>query len=139
MEAYCRRCGARQPITVAASPSRSSNPLQTISPHAASVLCYVPVLGVIACVIFLAADRFRNDDSIRFHAFQGLYLFVAWVLVDRSWGIGYLLHWPLGVRLDSLLHFILFGTWIYMLIQTSQNVRVRLPLLGEWAERSLKR
>jgi uncharacterized membrane protein len=120
-------------------PAAASNPPRPLSPHAASVLCYVPVLGVIACIILLAADRFRNDDAVRFHAFQGLYLFVAWVIVDRSWGIGYLLHWPPAIRLDKVLHLLLFGTSIYVLIQTSQHVRVRLPLLGEWAERSLKR
>ena len=33
-------------------------------------------------MVVLAADKFRNDRTVRFHAFQGLYLFVAWLIVE---------------------------------------------------------
>jgi len=75
---YCAKCGARQP---GAAP-KPADPLSGISPRTASILCYIPGIGWIASVIVLAADKFRNDRTVRFHAFQGLYLFVAWLIVE---------------------------------------------------------
>ena len=34
----------------------------------------------------LASERFRHETQVRLHAFQGLYLFVAWLMVQ--WVIG---------------------------------------------------
>ena len=34
-------------------------------------------------IIVLAADKFRTNRAVRFHAFQGLYLFVAWLIVQQ--------------------------------------------------------
>ena len=34
-------------------------------------------------VIVLASERFRRDRAVRFHGFQSLYLFVAWLIVDQ--------------------------------------------------------
>jgi len=78
---YCRRCGARQP-----APERVPPPLEAISPRTASVLCYVPLLGWIAAIGVLASRRFRQNRTVRFHAFQGLYLFVAYLIVE--WVVG---------------------------------------------------
>ncbi|MEZ5400112.1 MAG: zinc-ribbon domain-containing protein [Bryobacteraceae bacterium] len=137
--AFCQKCGSPQP---AAQMTKGQSFLDSMSARTASILCYIPVAGWIPCVVFLAGERFRNDNNVRFHAFQGLYLFVAWLVLDASWGIGSVLHLSFGsarYHLDRLLHMALIGVWIYMLIQTSQNVRVRLPLIGEWAERSLSK
>jgi len=75
---FCAKCGARQPI---AGP-HPVDPLAGITPRTASILCYIPGIGWIASVIVLAADKFRNNHIVRFHAFQGLYLFVAWLIVE---------------------------------------------------------
>ena len=44
------------------------------------------MMGWVAAIIVLAADRFRHDRILRFHAFQGLYLFVAWLIADHVLG-----------------------------------------------------
>ena len=135
--AYCVGCG------VAQSPARPSAAQEQagheISAHTASILCYIPVAGWIACVWVLAADRFHNDRTARFHAFQGLYLFVAWLILD--WGIHPFLGWFPGhhfrVGLAELLKGLLFVAWIVMMVKTSRNENFRLPLFGELADRSL--
>ncbi len=100
-------------------------------------MCYIPVFGWIAAVIVLGARRFRSDLTLRFHAFQGLYIFATWLLVD--WAIG-----PIFSALphhifpvDHLLHALLFFVWIFMLIKTSQGAVFSLPFLGELAHRSV--
>src|ERR1041385_7864427 len=81
-DSYCGRCGARQP-TAAAGPHPGARSLDSLNPKTASILCYVPWIGWIAAIVVLASDRFRHDRAVRFHAFQGLYLFVAWLIADQ--------------------------------------------------------
>src|SRR6476659_6890395 len=80
-DVYCGRCGSPQPVMPSSSPLRA-DPLQGINPRTASILCYVPGIGWIASIVVLASQRFRGDRFVRFHAFQGLYLFVAWLMED---------------------------------------------------------
>src|SRR5436189_6301791 len=79
-DTFCARCGTRQSV---AAPPSNSDFLRNLSPRTASLLCYIPALGWIASVIVLASPRFREDRIVRFHAFQGLYLFVVWLIVNR--------------------------------------------------------
>jgi uncharacterized membrane protein len=135
-DAYCGTCGARQP----ASAPPPIDYLHGISPRTASLLCYIPILGWIVSIVVLAAARFRGNSRVRFHAFQGLYLFVAWLLVDwviaPMFGIAF---WgpPLQNVVPGLLKAVIFGTWIFMIIKTSQDETYKLPILGDLAEKSV--
>lgn len=135
-DAYCGSCGARQPV----SAPPPIDYLHGISPRTASLLCYIPILGWIVSIVVLASARFRSDTRVRFHAFQGLYLFVAWLLVDwvvapmfgfAFWGP------PFHNVLPGLLKAVIFGTWIFMIIKTSQDEMYKLPILGDLAEKSV--
>src|SRR5271168_1675552 len=84
---FCVKCGAPQPATAgapgAARPGFAPQDFtRGISNRNAALLCYIPMMGWIAAIVVLATDRFRKEAQVRFHAFQGLYLFVAWLLVD---------------------------------------------------------
>jgi len=128
---YCRRCGAKQPVR-----ERRAAPGEGISPRAASVLCYVPFVGWLAAIVVLASERFRHNRTVRFHAFQGLYLFVAYLIVD--WVVGPLFRMLPGgqFRVDKLLNLGLLAVWIFMIIKTSREQTYSLPIVGELAERS---
>jgi uncharacterized membrane protein len=119
---YCGKCGTRQPIAsagfaAAPPPQAATNPLSSINDRTASLLCYI---------------------TVRFHAFQGLYLFVAWLLVEwvvapMFWGIDLA-----GRRaIIGMFKVGIFATWIFMLIKVSQDQLFKLPLIGELADRSL--
>ena len=62
---------------------RCGRGLESLNPKTASILCYIPWVGWVAAIVVLASDRFRHDRAVRFHAFQGLYLFVAWLIADQ--------------------------------------------------------
>ena len=134
-DVYCANCGGRQPSH--AQPV--TDYLSGVSPRAASLLCYIPILGWLAAIVVLASNRFRKDALVRFHAFQGLYLFVAWLIVD--WVIGPMFSFSYGFGLrtgvPSLLKAVVFGTWIFMMIKVSQDQTVKLPILGDLAEKSV--
>src|SRR5258705_13789079 len=100
---YCAKCGSRQPGATA----QATDPLAGINPRTASILCYVPGIGWIASIIVLASDRFRHDRLVRFHGFQGLYLFVAWLLDDQV--LRPILQRLPGFHLHSLLQALLLG------------------------------
>jgi uncharacterized membrane protein len=154
-DVYCGSCGARQASAGpgpawgtnpadgrAAAPSVAQptgqpvDPLSGLSARTASILCYIPTIGWIPAVIVLAARKFRGDHIVRFHAFQGLYLFAAWLVV--SWVIR-----PLSlalpdhfVRVDHLLEALLLGVSIFMMVKASHDETYVLPIIGELAQRS---
>ena len=134
---YCAQCGAKQPVEGSAAPTATPDrdPLSGLNPRAASILCYVPGIGWIASIIVLASDRFRHNREVRFHGFQGLYLFVAWLLDDQV--LRPLLQHIPGFHLHSLIQAILLGMSIFMMVKASHNEAYPLPLFGQLAQKSV--
>ena len=130
--AFCQSCGTAQP---GADTPAGTDPLASLKPRNAAILCYLPWLGWIMSLVILSTRRFQSNRLVRFHAFQGLYLFVAWMIVDIA------LEPVLRVsglrRIIPILELGLVATWILMLVKTSANELIRLPIVGEMAERSV--
>src|SRR5579863_658475 len=128
-DAFCANCGSRQGAAQASARSTPSasvpppahDPLAGLSPRTAAILCYVPAIGWIAAVIVLAARRFKDNRMIRFHAFQGLYLFAAWLIVD--WVVGPIVRSTPGhyFPIDSLLQAVILVVSIFMMVKASHN------------------
>ena len=135
-DVFCAGCGGRQPVESAPPPPPPPEWFSGVSNRTAAILCYIPVIGWIAAVAVLAANRFRQDRTLRFHAFQGLYLFVAWLIVSEV--ISPILH-PISyiLHLGGLLHAALVFVWIFMIVKASQDEVYSLPVIGELAERSV--
>jgi uncharacterized membrane protein len=135
-DVFCAHCGNRQPETKPAT-----DYLQGISSRTASLLCYIPIVGWVVSIVVLASVRFREDAKTRFHAFQGLYLFVAWLIVD--WVLSPILSFPHGWGppfyriVPALMKVAVFGAWVFMIIKTAQDEMYKLPILGELAEKSV--
>jgi uncharacterized membrane protein len=144
---YCGTCGARQEhagTSPGANPWQASvpgsstkpDPLAFFTNRNASLFCYLPWVGWIASIVVLAADKFREQRQVRFHAFQGLYLFVIWLFVD--WVFGPLTGYSSSTRLvEKLMKIGLVVTSLFMVVKTSQGESIRLPVLGELADRSV--
>jgi uncharacterized membrane protein len=138
---FCGKCGSRQQAGKAGA-STPPDIMAGISNRNASLLCYIPMVGWIAAIVVLASDRFRKATQVRFHAFQGLYLFVAWLMVE--WVISpalYLSDWNGGFPMRHLfsrgLQLLIFAAWIVMIIKVSHDEDYKLPIVGELAERSV--
>lgn len=132
---YCRSCGVQQPATTVGSTLGAGLP--PLSPQAASVLCYVPWLGWIAAIYVIASKQFEQLRDVRFHAYQGLYLFVCWLLAD--WAVEpwlRMFHGP-ARAFGALLQIAVLVAWVVMLVKTSRGERHPLPVIGDLAERSL--
>jgi uncharacterized membrane protein len=133
-EAYCRQCGAGQPVGPAAFPS-GADPLAGLPPRTASVLCYIPGIGWIASIIVLASEKFRRDRTVRFHAFQGLYLFVAWLMED--WVLRPMFRMAPELHIHGIVGALLLGMSIFMMVKAAHEEAYPLPLFGELAQRSV--
>jgi uncharacterized membrane protein len=145
-DAFCGHCGKPQAATAPGasakpfpppfSPVHGQDPLANLSPRTASILCYIPTVGWIAAVVVLSARKFRNDRIVRFHAFQGLYLFAAWLLV--KWVIHPLMAAVQDgvVRVDRILEGLLLAVSILMMVKASHDEHYVLPIIGELAQKS---
>ena len=139
---FCAKCGGRQPGAGAGSNPKTQNFQQFasgISNRQAALLCYIPIVGWLAAIIVLASERFRHERQVRFHAFQGLYLFVAWLIVE--WVVSparYIFDdYAFSRMIVHLLQLAVLGAWIFMMIKVSQDQMYKLPIVGELAERSV--
>ncbi len=142
-DVFCANCGRQQSAagfsgsgSTTPPPLVAQDPLAGLSPRTASILCYIPTVGWIAAVIVLAARKFRGDQIVRFHAFQGLYLFAAWLMVQ------WVVH-PISltmpehfIRVDHTLEGLLLGLSIFMIVKSSHGEAYVLPIIGELAQRS---
>ena len=144
-DVFCAGCGGVQPK--APAPGPSTDYLSGISARTASLLCYIPILGWLAAIVVLASTRFRTNRRVRFDAFQGLYLFVAWLIVD--WVISPMAHFngaefggmalghPFARAGAGILNLLIIAAWIVMMIKASRSEHYRLPIVGDLAERSV--
>jgi uncharacterized membrane protein len=139
--AYCAQCGAPQPRSGTPPPEQTQQYgdfLDGISDRTASILCYIPVFGVIPAIVILASQKFRANVHVRFNAFQSVYLFVTWLIVSSAIPVMVLAipGWGIEHMFLGLLKTVLFFSWIYLLVKATQQEQVKLPILGDLAARS---
>jgi uncharacterized membrane protein len=145
-DAFCAQCGSPQaeragsadadaPKRASGSPRPKQEFLSGMSPRTASLLGYIPFIGWIGSIVILASVRFRQNKDVRFHAFQGLYLYAAYFL--GGWFLREFLDYE-GVRkLRGIYELVIVAIQVFMLVKTSQDEKFALPFLGELADRSV--
>jgi uncharacterized membrane protein len=72
---------------------------------------------------------------VRFHAFQGLYLFVAYLIED--WVLKPMFTAIPHVHINGIVDAVLVGMSIFMIIKASHDEAYALPIIGELAEKSV--
>jgi uncharacterized membrane protein len=142
--AYCPNCGSSMGGSPGAGPGYSSSSASSttsssgtpygqtagLSQNAASALCYL--LGFITGIIFLVWAPYNQNRIIKFHAWQSIFLNVAFIILSIVLpAIGHFV----GVVLLSVIDLAGFILWIYLLISTFNGKMVRLPLIADYAEK----
>jgi uncharacterized membrane protein len=111
-----------QPITAAG-----------LTDNVAGALCYL--FGFITGIIFLVIAPYNQNKFIRFHAFQSIFLNVAWIALWLVLGILAVMTHGIGVLLYPLLTLVFFVLWLYMMFSAYNGKRVKLPVVGDLAEK----
>jgi uncharacterized membrane protein len=148
--AHCGGCGAsRAPRSPAAVPISSEGSANTvapassnagITPNVAGALSYL--LGVVSGVIFLVLDPYKQDRTVRFHAFQSIFFALAWVGLWIIWTIltgvfeaitgGFLA--VLIIPIDCLLTLAGIAYWAFLIYRAYEGRRHKILFLGQLAE-----
>lgn len=143
--AYCSTCGTQIPdgsTTCAACASRVSGgpsaaaaaTSQGMTDNVAGMLAYVTI---IPAIVFLVVAPYNRNRFIRFHAWQCIFLCIAWTVLWIVLSIfahipflGWLsiLLWPL-IGLGGLI------LWIVLLLKANQGKMFKLPMIGDMAEK----
>jgi uncharacterized membrane protein len=104
-----------------------------LTENVASALCYL--FGFITGIIFLVLAPYNQNRTIRFHAFQSIFLNVAWfachivVLIFAAMTHGF------GIFLSPVVGLLFFLLWLYMMFTAFKNKKIKLPVIGDLAEK----
>lgn len=137
---YCTKCGTQFegkfcPSCGTAVDSAAS-PLQTpaavgIPTNWAGVLCYaIPIFGPL---VFLFLAPYNRDSQVRFHAWQALFLQIAWIVAQMVASIFDGVAWRLALLLSRVIGWIFFAASLVMAIKAYQQQKYLLPVIGPLA------
>jgi len=108
-----------------------------LSDDAASGLAY---LTFIPAIIFLVVAPYNTNPKVKFHAWQSIFLTVAWVVVMIAvWIVAMILAFVpvVGWIVSILLHFAaligLIVLWLMAMIQAFQGKKFVIPVIGPLA------
>jgi uncharacterized membrane protein len=161
---FCAKCGtpASAPAAASAGPTDSSaapppppppasSPLPPPAPapsleapgleeNVACALCYI--LGVLTGVLFLVLAPYNRNRLVRFHAFQSIFLNIAWVIIFIAISIISIVVLPIpfmGAILSVMLHLAaglgIFILWLMLMYKAYNRERWVLPIIGPLAEK----
>ena len=108
----------------------------------AGLLCYL--VGIVTGILFLVLEPYNKSKFVRFHAFQSIFFFVAWIAVWIVLAIfSAMLHIVLGfllvATLMGLVHLLVwlgfFILWIFLMIKAYQGQKFMLPIIGALADK----
>jgi uncharacterized membrane protein len=135
---FCNNCGAP-----AGGPTPQSAPLTPqslpLSSNIAGALAYLGLL--ITGIIFLAVAPYNKDPFVRFHAFQSIFLSLAYIVFSIVWGaifgmffvagLGFV--WSMLGLVASLVRLAFLLLWLFMMYKAYNNERFSLPIVGPLA------
>jgi uncharacterized membrane protein len=128
---FCGKCGS--PVAGPAGTRASAQPASSspaMADNVASALCYV--LGLITGIVFLVIPPYNQNRTVRFHAFQSIFLHIAAiVIVVAGDAVLTFVHLWMFTRLLTLAFFLL---WVFMIFQAWQGKKIVLPVVGQLAE-----
>ena len=143
---FCPNCGTA--LGAGAGPSGYSTvpPVSSssgLTHNVAGMLCYVPFfIGVICSIVFLVVAPYNQNKTVRFHAFQSLFLhlglFLFWMvlhllvasLVFATHGLGFMVF---GIY--PLLWLCVLVLFLVLMYKTYNNQMVKLPVVGDLAQK----
>jgi len=128
-------------------PTPGAQPLQPVVANSVSMtdnmagaLCYL--FGFITGILFLVLTPYNQNRTIRFHAFQSIFLNIAWF---AAWIVITIIMIPfhyipfLGLFISIVLHAALglgaFILWLYLMFKTYNGEKIVLPVVGPFADK----
>jgi uncharacterized membrane protein len=94
--------------------------------------CYL--VGVLFPLVYLSAEPYKRNSFLRFHSFQSIMFTITFAAVTIT---NDQVQFPMKEinTLLSIVWFVLFITWIVLMIKAYRGQIVKLPIFGKLAER----
>ena len=106
-----------------------------LAPNIVGALCYLFILAI----IFLVIDPYNKDRFVRFHAWQSIFFFIAWVAMRIILGIMFIVLPDFLVgSIGLLLNLGFFIGWIWLIYQAYQFKTEKLPVIGDLAAQQVR-
>jgi uncharacterized membrane protein len=133
---FCPNCGSPVAGTTGTGSSYTGGTSSAVnasglSMNVASALCYL--FGFITGIIFLVVAPYNQNKTVRFHAFQSIFLNVGIFVISIVLSMLAVLTHGIGLLLFPLYYLFVFFIWIYMMVTAYQGKTVRLPVVGDLA------
>lgn len=123
---------------MASSPTPSPAASSGMSNNVAGMLCYL--VGWITGLIFLLIEPYKNDKTVRFHAFQSIFFNVSligvYIVVFVLTMVLSAIARPLALIFPLLMLVVWLGVlvaWIFLMVKAYNNQIFKLPIIGELA------
>ena len=143
---FCAKCGSAVSASGASPSGAAAQPAAQpaavaggMTDNVASALCYV--LGLITGIIFLVIAPYNQNKTVRFHAFQSIFMHVAVIAIWFALGIVFSIMFHimhsltlLGMVIYPVLGLAIFGLWVYLIVSAYQGRTVVLPIIGPLAQ-----
>jgi uncharacterized membrane protein len=139
---FCAKCGtavaaeagAGGTVPPPAAPVAQSAGLEE---NVASALCYL--LGLLTGILFLVIAPYNQNRTIRFHAFQAIFLHLAvivgFIVLQILLGALAFLGGFFMLALWPIIWLACLALWIYMMYKAYNKEKVVLPVIGPLAEK----
>jgi len=108
--------------------------------NVASALCYL--LGILTGILFLVLEPYSKNRTIRFHAFQSIFAWVAVVIasiavsiVSGIWALVPYAGWMINSLLWSAFALAVLVLWLLLMYKAYNRERWALPVIGPLAEK----
>lgn len=137
---FCQNCGT--PVTGGTAPAGAGAAYvppaapaaaSGLTENVASALCYL--FGLVTGIIFLLIAPYNQNKTVRFHAFQSIFLHVAFIVLWILLGFMGILTHGLGFFLYPLLGLAAIIVWLYMMYSAYNGKKVKLPVIGDLADK----
>ena len=132
--AFCGACGkntaAAPPPPMAPPPMAPAQNLG-LADNVAGMLAY---LTIVPAIVFLVVEPYNRKPFVRFHAFQCIFLCVAWTVIWMAFTfvLGPFM-WFFTHVLLSLLGLGMFVLWIILMLKAYQGQMFKVPVIGDLA------
>jgi len=139
---FCQNCGTSMAgvanpsagSTLGYAPSQPAAATSTgMSENVAGALCYL--VGFITGIMSLVIAPYNQNKFARFHAFQSIFFNVAYIVIWILISFLTVLTHGIGILLYPIIGLGFFVLWLYMMFSAYNNKRVKLPVIGDLAEK----
>jgi uncharacterized membrane protein len=138
---FCAKCGAAVGGVGSVGSEAGPAPVQSapmaapagLTDNVASALCYA--VGLITGILFLVLAPYNRNPKIRFHAFQSIFMHVAFIAL---WVVLLIVSAFSGGLLFFVMPLVVLGVfvlWLVLIIKAYQDQKLVLPVIGPLAEK----